>query len=122
MLLTFESETRKSPIYSREFSRSTSSFDSEIFRTHHTSIHCVLSRPSSQFTRLFSEFAQQTRGSHGVPPPTKCKIQFAAVNYAERNSQPSKTKNSQRTRLEPPRRKRLYPLYVSPGFLQRYGW
>src|SRR6185436_1675069 len=84
MLLTFESETRKSPIYSREFSRSTSSFDSEIFRTHHTSIHCVLSRPSSQFTRLFSEFAQQTRGGHGVPPPTKCKIQFAAVNSPER--------------------------------------
>jgi len=26
--------------------------------------------------------------------PTKCKSQFAAVNYAERNSQPSKTKNS----------------------------
>ena len=42
-----------------------------------------LSRPSSQFTRLFSEFAQQTRGGHGVPP----------LQNAKSNSQPLITQN-----------------------------
>ena len=61
-------ETRKSPIYSRRiFSKHVSFRFRNISHTSHP-IDCVLSRPLRNSRDLLSEFAQQTRGGHEVPP------------------------------------------------------
>jgi len=62
---------------------------------HITPRSIVFSAPLFAIHAPFFRIRTTNEGRPRSAAPTKCKIQFAAVNYAERNSQPSKTKNSQ---------------------------